>query len=707
MMARTSDAADDLPDLACPGDLTVAVATLHPAYLSKSGHPTQLLATMQMTAVGSRPSVVVPSQQARRRTDEAGAEYIERFTPTDPRATTQLFLSTSRRNLREFAEHLTSTDRLTSNEYDIVKLEEFRLNTPADRRRLSAAEEGETVAELVLHQDSDLIFNGLIAYARSLDLVVELERRIQSGGMAFVPVKGTKEAIGALGGFSFTRAIRWMPRMRAQLDSEPLRGVSAQAFSPVLPDTEPVNSDLHVAVFDGGIPIGSPLARWVVNHTFPDSGPPDSEDVDHGHQVTSALLFGSIDSAQAAPVPYSYVDHYQVLDQDSESDPLELYTVIERIRSILGQRKYEFVNVSIGPDLPIEDDEIHAWTAFWDDHLSDGNTLATIATGNNGHLDRPSGNARIQVPADSVNAVGVGACDRTGTKWNRANYSAIGPGRSPGVVKPDVLAFGGSETEPFIVVDSAGIAEPLKGTSFAAPAALRAALGARTLFGDKLGPLDLKALLVHTAEGHGSSPATDIGHGRIASRLADMVICGNGEARVLYQGVLTPAKYLRAQIPLPSNLPAGSVQIKATLVYATAVDPADPGNYTRSGLDVTFRPHSGRYKNANQIHADPAQFFRGGGYETEAVLRRDAHKWDTVMHNKVSKRVTSLQNPVFDIHYNARQSGHATGTALPIRYSMVITVTHTKVSDLYEQILGAYATQLEALTPAVNISLDV
>ncbi|WP_139157512.1 hypothetical protein, partial [Enterobacter hormaechei] len=70
-------------------------------------------------------------------------------------------------------------------------------------------------------------------------------------------------------------------------------------------------------------------------------------------------------------------------------------------------------NLSLGPNLPIEDSEVHAWTSVIDDLLSDGETLMTIAVGNNGEMDKESGNARIQVPADSVNGLSIGAANST------------------------------------------------------------------------------------------------------------------------------------------------------------------------------------------------------------------------------------------------------------------------------------------------------
>jgi len=315
-----------------------------------------------------------------------------------------------------------------------------------------------------------------------------------------------------------------------------------------------------------------------------------------------------------------------------------------------------------------------------------------------------SGNARVQVPSDSVNALAVGAADSAGASWRRARYSALGPGRAPGVVKPDVVAFGGSTREPFVCVDANGEVHATCGTSFASPLALRAALGVRALFGDMLSPLALKALLVHTAEpGH---TLTEVGRGRIAQPIAAIAACGDGEARIVYQGELTAKKYLRAQIPIPTDLPqTGKITITATIAYSAEVDPADPGNYTRSGLDVVFRPHRGKFKKPTDTAAMSASFFKQLEYETEEELRKYAQKWDTVMHAQTTKLISSLDNPTFDIHFNARTAGQDLVSKNKISYAMVITVSCGKVPDLYDRVLRSYATQLQALQPVINIPI--
>jgi hypothetical protein len=49
---------------------------------------------------------------------------------------------------------------------------------------------------------------------------------------------------------------------------------------------------------------------------------------------------------------------------------------------VIGQRMMRAMSVvpsSLGPELPIDDDEVHAWTAVFDDYLSKGGCLATVA----------------------------------------------------------------------------------------------------------------------------------------------------------------------------------------------------------------------------------------------------------------------------------------------------------------------------------------
>ena len=308
--------------------------------------------------------------------------------------------------------------------------------------------------------------------------------------------------------------------------------------------------------------------------------------------------------------------------------------------------------------MPVEDNEVHAWTSVIDDLLSDGDTLMTVAIGNNGERDRESGNARVQIPADCVNALAVGAAGDTGAGWSRAPYSAIGPGRSPGVVKPDLMAFGGNPASKYFHVLAPGVKPtlaPQLGTSFAAPYLLRSAIGIRAILGNELSPLAIKSLLVHASD-PGEHDKLEVGWGKIPEDILSIITCLDGVARVVYQGELKPGKYLRASLPPPKEGLTGNVLLRATFCYASPTDPQDAAAYTKAGLEVHFRPNDEKVKNGKS-NADTKRFFDLKKFATEQERRSDQGKWETVLHGAGTFHGSTLRNPVFDIHYNARDGG--------------------------------------------------
>ena len=241
-----------------------------------------------------------------------------------------------------------------------------------------------------------------------------------------------------------------MPKLRVL--NPCVRSTNAQTTLPQTPDEPPISNNVRAAIFDCGIPVNHPISRWVDLYDFPDMNSATPELESHGVAVSSAALFGHINSNQAIRRPYSRIDHYRVVDANRDQNPLELYEVLDRIEHVLSIQSHDFVNLSIGPNLPIEDDEIHAWTAVLDEIFARNSTLATIAVGNDGQGDSLLRLDRVQVPSDCVNALAIGACDSPGQNWQHTPYSSVGPGRSPGIVKPDLVDFGGVDDLPYVVM---------------------------------------------------------------------------------------------------------------------------------------------------------------------------------------------------------------------------------------------------------------
>lgn len=692
-----AESLDKLPAKACPGDFGVARLTLNPSYIARSFFPIAMLRDIGLESVGSRAVKLTPDSWAKK-----GA-------PRES-TTTEIFVVGQRQVFRRLKDWADELEDGSNEAKDLSHIERFATFEPEDRI-VSLGEKKERFFEVGVHllpgDNDQFVQRSFAKYAVELDVKVHTDLAFSAGNLWFLPVEGKRDNVKRLAEFAFVRVIRPMPKLRGMRPVQRSPGVTVACS---LPAEQPLSSEPKVAILDGGLPKEHSIAPWLHSYRVLDEGASDDPGgLQHGLGVTSAFLFGPIAPNGSAARPYSYVDHLRVLDRETDSeDPLELYRTLGFVEEVLLSRQYQFINLSLGPNLPIEDTDVHAWTSVIDDLLSDGDTLMTVAVGNNGEMDRSTGNARVQVPSDCVNALSVGAADRIDATWSRAPYSAIGPGRSPGVVKPDLVAFGGAANSQYFHVLAEGekpTLMPQQGTSFASPYLLRNAVGVRAILGADLTPLAIKALLVHAAD-MSIHDKLEVGWGKVPDDLMGIITCPAGVARVVYQGELKPGKYLRATLPLPAGGLQGNIRLKATFCYASPTDPQDAVAYTRAGLEVVFRPSDKKIKEG-KANADTKGFFDMKKFATEDERRSDMGKWETVLHGNKSMRGSGLENPVFDIHYNAREAGAATSSAEKIRYALIITVEAPKHSDLYNDILRTYAKTLVPIQPKVTLPVRV
>lgn len=694
-----------LPSDACPDDFAVATIVMNPEYIAKTYFPSDLLRSVGLEPIGSRAKTIKPEKKS------GGREPEDAFT-------TELFVLGKRANFKRWAETFESLDESEFGAAQIKGIEEISFQTATEKLKLSTDTAEKDVYEVVLHIDEESgesrYLNQFKNYLKKQNLTPNFKHRFYAGGLCFLEMQAPIQQTEYIAQFSLVRVLRTMPSLRL-LRPAIRTGRIDKSKKIQIPDIHPLDPNIKVAIFDGGIPDDHPISRWATNFNVPGIGAIIPELLEHGVGVTSAFLFGHIDPKLPLPQPYSYVDHFRVLDDIPGQNPYELFEILDRIKDVLETKEYDFINLSIGPRLPIDDGEVHVWTAVLDDYLSKHSTLATIAVGNDGESDPKIRANRVQVPSDCVNALAIGACDVPTENWQRAEYSSVGPGRSPGLIKPDLVEFGGSTPRPFLILDyiDGNQIIPTAGTSFSSPSALRQAAGVKAHFGNALNTLAIRTLLVHCSE-PSDIPKLEVGFGRLARSLVDIVICNDGTMRVVFQGRITASKYIRTPIPVPLMALPGRVKIKATLCYSSAIDPHHPENYTRSGLEVSFRPDKSKKRidkksGKESMHAATKTFFGTlkREFQSEEELRRDALKWENCMHAEKFFNGTSLKDPVFDIHYNARMEGHNDTRSQAIEYALVITVEAPKVVDLYDKVVRRYSTQLEQLVPVIELPLKV
>jgi hypothetical protein len=670
-------ASSAVPTSAKPRGQNVVKLTLHPTFLAKSHHPNTLLAATGLRCIGSRATTITPRKETR-----ANKEAV-------PTHTAVLFVAGREQDFDHLGALLRAHNTAKVHKQALCRLELISSFEGSEKNYLGHDAHGEVRLEVVLHafaEDQDIV-GAFVHYVGSLGGKVDAQRRLVVSGLTFMPVYLAAEKVDALGMFQFVRVVRAMPSLR--MGGKPMRAIGAPAVA--LPTQPAIDQSLRVGIFDAGVGHSS-LAPWVSEVVLPGTENTTAACLGHGNGVTSTVLFGPLNKAAPFSRPYANVRHYRCIGPDVTHDQgvhdVDLYNVLHNIDSVLKTQPLDFVNFSLGPYMPMEDDEVHPWTALIDKHLASGTTFSTVAVGNDG--DKPWPLSRVQPPSDMVNALAVGACDSSADKWQRAPYSSFGPGRRPGLVKPDGVSFGGSDAEPFIVYNAlAGQLMEVQGTSYSAPATMHTAIGIKASLTSPLNMLALRALMNHHASRAPEMAMSEVGHGRFPQTVDEVLQCPDNEVRVIYQGTLEAGQNMRAPIPFPTIPLQGRVTLRATLCFASHTDPEHAVNYTRAGLTVVLRPK----KNVSKT----MPFFSASKmYTTELEARTGEHKWETTLRHEHDFNATTLNDPLFDITYGAREDGQAVdnSTLPPLPYAMIVTVSVENTPGIYNNIRQRYQTLL-------------
>lgn len=660
-----------------PNGESVAKFTLHPAFLAKTHHPNALLKASGLRCVGSRSAFVVPRKLTDLR-QKAGESLF----------TAALYVAGDEHAFERLADMLYAPKIPQTHQKAFCRFEMMQSFAAVDKDYVSESASNQSLLEVVLHasaEEGDIV-QAFASYVKSLGGEAESNRALVISGLTFVPVRIAATLARELAAFNFVRAVRVMPSLR--IGGREMR--SSNVPAPILPTMPAIDTSLKVAVFDGGIG-HTDLSAWVKETIMPGAESTAAAYLNHGNGVTSSVLFGPIDEAAPEfPRPYANVHHYRCISPALQAPAgvpdADLYDVLKHIDNVLKTEKPDFVNLSIGPYMPMDDDEVHPWTALIDSHLASGTTLAAVAVGNDGEKAWPD--SRVQPPSDMVNALAVGACDTTGTTWTRAPYSSHGPGRSPGMIKPDGVGFGGSESEPFVVYNAlTGQYAYTTGTSFSSPATLRTAIGVKVSLNSPLSLLAVRALMSHHATRPKHMLMSHVGHGRFPQSVEEVLTCDDNEVRVIYQGTLKAGQNLRALIPFPTMPLNGRVTLRATLCFASHTDPEHAVNYTRAGLTVLLRPKKSK--------KETTTFFSSSKmYTTELEARVDEQKWETTLKHEQRFNVDTLDDPMFDITYGAREDGQSVDNQSlpPLPYAMVVTVSAEDTPGVYNNIRQRYQT---------------
>jgi hypothetical protein len=702
-------------------------AKILPNYLANSYFPDHLFDAADLVAIGAR---------------GATGTYRTRAKPPEERATKIYLLAGDESSITKMANLVDSptpppgvkpTAHEALRQFDVIRMPpvddvlrvpddlpggemitwEAVLNPPIDARGEISVDEREAVMEKWI----DWVHRLGGEVARDYQHVIK--------DMTFVPIRLASDAGPLAAQFNPLRALRPMPKVQ-QLPVSPLRVVTTSAQVPQPPPGQRPQSTVRVAAFDGGVDDSLPHLAPFVDAIEATPEPAVPNEVAHGTMVAGAILYGGIKPGDQLRTPDVGVDVFRVTPPPPAPDgqfDVDLYWILDRISDIVTAREYPLVNLSLGPALAVDDDdEPHAWTARLDELTEQTGTLFVTATGNNGEEDALAGLNRLQVPADIVNGIGVGACDSRApfAPWVRAPYSGVGPGRPGARVQPTGLAFGGVETNPFYGLVTGPAIGAACGTSFAAPMTTHGLSSLAALLGPSITPPSvLRAFAVHYAEATDDLSADEGGFGRLAERYDDAFALNANEVTVLYRNTIARDQSVSLPLPLPPNIVGrGIVELRWTIAFTAPTDPADAVDYTQAGLEVSLRPHAQRYRfknpstgryevlNTQDDAARIAELLRAGAvppslpttasasrFKNE-ILRREEGKWETTLHFTKSMRASSLHDPQLTVSYLAREGG-ALANAVPLEFAMLVTITAPDGIPLYDGVRQHYT----VLTP--------
>lgn len=699
-----------------PNEIILSL-TLQPEFSAKSYYPETLFdlgsEKFGFTEIGSR--------VWKNKKNESNEKEILNV---DPSFSKMFFVRATEKSLVQFENQLKkSASTLTKSfQTDVRKISSFGILSTSEQILGLPDDWQEGRLEAVLHPfglDREKTLEHFLNHISKVGVNAEDVRFKQyRSGVSFISFNGNKSILDSLNGYNPLRTIHPLKMRELPTIS---RGTNISG-GPNIPKFTKKPKTV-VGVLDGGLDDNNPYTKNYSESEFSVTGNAVPELIEHGTQVTGAVLYGPLNdftTGDTLPEPFVSVKTFGVLSSNS-TDP-ELYDAIDAIEKIIPENKHiKVYNLSLGPRGPILDDSISRFTYSCDLLSIDHEVLFCVAVGNDGNL---KGYERIQSPSDAVNCLAVGSFTKRQGISIRAPYSSIGPGREGSKMKPDVMAFGGCDQHPIhLVSQKLGSKVWSQGTSFASPIA--ASLAGR-LVGESNNTIDTltaKALMIHSARDNNlnGSHCLEMGHGIVPDEMENIISCGEKSYTLIYRGELDPTKYAEFLIPWDESITEGKANFKWTVAVLTDIDQLSTDDYTTSSVEVAFYPNRNKYvfKNNTGIDLDgntkkseivdisknpermdylilngweqsnfPQTDSAKPQFRTELELKEDL-KWDSSDAREVTKFSKSIDEPVFHIHALGR--GNRNGVN-KVKFALILSVTTPKaIVDLYANILNKYS----------------
>ncbi|RSX54074.1 Peptidase, S8/S53 family [Bifidobacterium goeldii] len=411
-------------------------------------------------------------------------------------------------------------------------------------------------------------------------------------------------------------------------DSAPI-----QQQAPLIP---PPSNEPTVGVIDTGFDKRSYLTDWVdATDCLPEIDMREADMV-HGTEVSSIIVDGpSLNPWLDDGCGRFKVKHFAVARDGKNS----VLTILEQIESaVTNHLDIKVWNLSLGTDTEIPENYISPIASLLD-RLQFKYDVIFVVAGTNLPEHAPAhADMRIGSPADSINAIVVNSCNRSGMP---ASYTRHGP-----VLeffrKPDIAYYGGDTDTPMRVWTPRGIIEDT-GTSLAAPWITRKIAYLIHVMG--FSRQTAKALLIDAAttwQQNDEDRFTE-GFGVPPIPVDDILTTANDEIRFIVTGVSERYETYHYQLPVPiDNKGRHPFMARATLCYFPECDRHQGVDYTRTELDLHFGRVKPPSKKKLEKHPEAKPTVESINGNVQAALRQinlsensarlQYRKWDNVKH---------------------------------------------------------------------------
>ncbi len=390
---------------------------------------------------------------------------------------------------------------------------------------------------------------------------------------------------------------------------------------------------------------------------------------EHGTEVTSIL----VDGPRMNPWLDDGCGRFRVRHFGVCEDKISTARLVRKIREIVDRNPDIHVwNISLGTEDEVSKNFISYDAAVLDDLQAKKNILFVIS-GTNDDREERSGILRIGSPADSLNSIVVNSVRRDGRP---VSYSRKGNVLSF-FNKPDISYYGGDYDDRIIAYSPKG-AEPVYGTSFAAPWISRKLCYLIDIVG--LPREVAKALLIDSAAGWDYKQSNfknkDImGYGIVPISISDILQTESDEIRFVVYGSSESYRTANYAIPVPKDDDGKFPFIaRASLCYFPECTRSQGVDYTNRELSLKF----GRINAKGSIDDinDNVQDDEGAHVD-ERQSRREFRKWEnTKFISKLlgkNRAIKSYDDRAWGITITSKER-LSTRTGTRLNFGAVITL---------------------------------